>query len=220
MEERRHPHPPDLGGGPTRRQPPTRHRISGRAPLPGSGAASHFGHVDDGGPRSLFGAGARSLQIGRLSSGRRGFADLVTGGLKRGRSLARSQIPRNRHIRRHEDEARRSDTQLLMEARTCAEPFGVFYERRFASVLAFFRRRVTVPEEASTLRPRVRRRLASVPRFRPGPEPPQAWLFAIARHKLNEACVGVAFRTRRGGGLRCSRSSWTRRRSRSSRRPH
>ena len=29
--------------------------------------------------------------------------------------------------------------------------------------------------------------LASVPRFQPGPEPAQAWLFAIARHKLSEA---------------------------------
>jgi hypothetical protein len=34
----------------------------------------------------------------------------------------------------------RSDTELLLAARTCAEPFGVFYERHFASVLAFFRR--------------------------------------------------------------------------------
>ena len=86
------------------------------------------------------------------------------------------------------DEARRSDTQLLMEARTCAEPFGVFYERHFASVLAFFRRRVTGPEEAFDLAAETfAAALASVPRFRPGPEPPLAWLFAIARHKLSEA---------------------------------
>ena len=86
------------------------------------------------------------------------------------------------------DEARRSDTQLLMEARTCAEPFGVFYERHFASVLAFFRRRVAGPEEAFDLAAETfAAALASVPRFRPGPEPPQAWLFAIARHKLSEA---------------------------------
>ena len=83
---------------------------------------------------------------------------------------------------------RRSDTQLLLEARSCAEPFGVFYERHFASVLAFFRRRVTGPEEAFDLAAETfAAALASVPRFRPGPEPPQAWLFAIARHKLNEA---------------------------------
>lgn len=87
-----------------------------------------------------------------------------------------------------EDDARRSDAQLLMEARTCAEPFGVFYERHFVSVLAFFRRRVAGPEEAFDLAAETfAAALASVPRFRPGPEPPQAWLFAIARHKLSEA---------------------------------
>jgi len=86
------------------------------------------------------------------------------------------------------DEARRSDTQLLIEARTCAEPFGVFYERHFASVLAFFRRRVAGPDEAFDLAAETfAAALAAVPRFRPGPEPPQAWLFAIARHKLSEA---------------------------------
>jgi hypothetical protein len=38
-----------------------------------------------------------------------------------------------------------SDRDLLVDARTNAEPFGVFYERYFASVLAFFRRRVPGP---------------------------------------------------------------------------
>jgi hypothetical protein len=40
------------------------------------------------------------------------------------------------------DRKQRSDTELLLAARTCSEPFGVFYERHFASVLAFFRRRL------------------------------------------------------------------------------
>jgi DNA-directed RNA polymerase specialized sigma24 family protein len=44
-----------------------------------------------------------------------------------------------------------SDRDLLVAARTNAEPFGVFYERYFASVLAFFRRRVPGPEEAFDL---------------------------------------------------------------------
>jgi hypothetical protein len=44
-----------------------------------------------------------------------------------------------------------SDTELLLAARTCSEPFGVFYERHVASVLAFFRRRVPGPEEAFDL---------------------------------------------------------------------
>jgi RNA polymerase sigma factor (sigma-70 family) len=86
------------------------------------------------------------------------------------------------------DEARRSDTQLLIEARTCAEPFGVFYDRHFAAVLAFFRSRVTGPEEAFDLAAETfAAALASVHRFRPGPAPPQAWLFAIARHTLSQA---------------------------------
>jgi RNA polymerase sigma-70 factor (ECF subfamily) len=82
----------------------------------------------------------------------------------------------------------RSDADLLLEARTHAEPFGVFYERHFASVLAFFRRRVPGPEEAFDLAAETfAAALASVPRYQPGPEPTQAWLFAIARHKLSEA---------------------------------
>jgi len=86
------------------------------------------------------------------------------------------------------NEKQRSDTELLLAARTCSEPFGVFYERHFASVLAFFRRRVPGPEEAFDLAAETfAGALASLPRFQPGPEPPQAWLFAIARHKLSEA---------------------------------
>jgi RNA polymerase sigma factor (sigma-70 family) len=82
----------------------------------------------------------------------------------------------------------RSDTELLVAARTCSEPFGAFYERHIASVLAFFRRRVPGPEEAFDLAAETfAAALTSVPRFEPGPEPPQAWLFAIARNKLSEA---------------------------------
>jgi RNA polymerase sigma factor (sigma-70 family) len=85
----------------------------------------------------------------------------------------------------------RSDADLLLAARTCSEPFGVFYERHFAPVLAFFRRRVHGPEEAFDLAAETfAAALASVPRFQPGPEPPQAWLFAIARHTLSEALRG------------------------------
>ena len=82
----------------------------------------------------------------------------------------------------------RPDTELLLAARTSSEPFGVFYERHVNSVLAFFRRRVSGPEEAFDLTAETfAAALASVPRFEPGPEPPQAWLFAIARNKLSEA---------------------------------
>jgi RNA polymerase sigma-70 factor (ECF subfamily) len=83
---------------------------------------------------------------------------------------------------------KRSDTELLLGARASSEPFGVFYERHFPSVLAFFRRRVAGPEEAFDLAAETfAAALASVPRFEPGPEPPRAWLFAIARHKFSEA---------------------------------
>src|SRR5687767_9671032 len=67
------------------------------------------------------------------------------------RSAERSQFPRNRHIEGMRKAEQCSDTDLLLAARTCAEPFGVFYERHFASVLAFFRRRVPGPEEAFDL---------------------------------------------------------------------
>src|SRR5215207_10368464 len=83
---------------------------------------------------------------------------------------------------------RRSDSELLLEARTGSESFGVFYERHVTSVLAFFRRRVPGPEEAFDLTAETfAAALTSVSRFEPGPEPPRAWLFAIARHKLSEA---------------------------------
>ncbi len=82
----------------------------------------------------------------------------------------------------------RSDTELLLASRTTSEPFGLFYERHVAAVLAFFRRRVPGSEEAFDLTAETfAAALASVSRFEPGPEPPRAWLFAIARHKLSEA---------------------------------
>jgi RNA polymerase sigma-70 factor (ECF subfamily) len=86
------------------------------------------------------------------------------------------------------DEQRRTDSELLLAARVSAELFGVFYERHFPSVLAFFRRRTPGPEEAFDLAAETfAAALAAVPRFRPGPEPAQAWLFAIARNKLSES---------------------------------
>ena len=87
-----------------------------------------------------------------------------------------------------EDEEQRTDGELLLAARVSAEPFGVFYERHFASVLAFFRRRTSGAEEAFDLAAETfAAALVAVPRFQPGPEPAQAWLFAIARNKLSES---------------------------------
>lgn len=88
-------------------------------------------------------------------------------------------------------EEQRTDSELLLAARISAEAFGFFYERHFASVLAFFRRRTRGPEEAFDLAAETfAAALAAVPRFRPGPEPAQAWLFAIARNKLSESVRG------------------------------
>jgi RNA polymerase sigma factor (sigma-70 family) len=80
------------------------------------------------------------------------------------------------------------DSELLVAARTCAEAFGVFYERHFTTVLAFFRRRVPGVEEAFDLAAETfAAALGSLSRYQPGPEPARAWLFAIARNKLSEA---------------------------------
>ena len=98
---------------------------------------------------------------------------------------------------------RPSDAELLLAARTSSEPFGVFYERHVASVLAFFRRRVPAPEEAFDLTAETfAAALAAVPRFEPGPGPPRAWLFAIGRHKLSEALRGSRIQDEAGAGSR------------------
>src|SRR5918994_1348287 len=104
------------------------------------------------------------------------------------RGCPRSQLTWNCHIGGVKSWEQCPDVELLLAARSCPEPFGVFYERHFASVLGFFRRRVPGPEEAFDLAAETfAAALGSVPRFQPGPEPAQAWLFAIARHKLSEA---------------------------------
>jgi RNA polymerase sigma factor (sigma-70 family) len=73
-------------------------------------------------------------------------------------------------------------------ARESGAAFGAFYERHFASVLAFFRRRTAGPEEAFDLAAEAfAAALSALPRYEPAPEPALAWLFAIARNKLSES---------------------------------
>ena len=48
---------------------------------------------------------------------------------------SRSQIAWNCHIGGMNSAEQRSDNELLLAARTCSEPFGVFYARHVASVL-------------------------------------------------------------------------------------
>jgi hypothetical protein len=58
----------------------------------------------------------------------------------RSHRLSRSQIAWSCHMGGMSSAEQRSDTELLLAARTSPEPFGVFYERHMTSVLAFFRR--------------------------------------------------------------------------------
>ena len=82
----------------------------------------------------------------------------------------------------------RSDGELLKAAREDPDAFAAFYERHFPSVLGFFRARVLGEDAAFDLTAETfAAALQALPRFRLGPEPPTAWLFAIARHKLSES---------------------------------
>ncbi|MGI8757090.1 MAG: RNA polymerase sigma factor [Acidimicrobiales bacterium] len=78
------------------------------------------------------------------------------------------------------------DHELLVVARTDATAFGVFYRRHVHAVHSYFRRRVGSGEVAFDLTAETfAAALAAVPRYAPGPEPAEAWLFAIARNTLS-----------------------------------
>jgi RNA polymerase sigma factor (sigma-70 family) len=65
------------------------------------------------------------------------------------------------------------------------EDFGRFYDRYVEALLAYFQRRLRDPEAAADLTAETfAAALAARRRFRPGPAPPTAWLFAIAQRKL------------------------------------
>src|SRR5665213_2250669 len=80
---------------------------------------------------------------------------------------------------------RESDDRLLAAAAEDAAAFSGFYRRYEPVMLTYFARRVGDPELAADLTVEV---FAAVPlscaRYRPGQAPAQAWLFAIAQHKL------------------------------------
>lgn len=80
---------------------------------------------------------------------------------------------------------RESDDQLLAVAAEDAAAFSAFYRRYEPAMLAYFVRRVGDPEVAADLTMEVFAAvLVSCARYRPGRAPAQAWLFAIAQHKL------------------------------------
>ncbi|HKN93806.1 MAG TPA: RNA polymerase sigma factor [Thermoleophilaceae bacterium] len=79
----------------------------------------------------------------------------------------------------------RDDRELL--AATAREPaaFGVFYRRNVPLIVAYFADRTQDPELAADLTAETfAAALHASRRYRPGPEPAAAWLFAIARSKL------------------------------------
>jgi RNA polymerase sigma-70 factor (ECF subfamily) len=86
------------------------------------------------------------------------------------------------------DEDPRDDRELI--AATAREPaaFGVFYRRNVSSLVAYFLDRTHNPELAADLSAETfAAALAASRRYRPGPEPAAAWLFAIARSKLADS---------------------------------
>lgn len=86
------------------------------------------------------------------------------------------------------DEDPRDDRELI--AATAREPaaFGVFYRRNLGSIVAYFVDRTHDPELAADLTAETfAAALAASRRYRPGPAPAAAWLFAIARSKLADS---------------------------------
>jgi RNA polymerase sigma factor (sigma-70 family) len=81
-----------------------------------------------------------------------------------------------------------SDDNLL--ARTPHDPdaFAAFYRRHERTVIGFFMRRTSDPELSADLTAETfAAALLSAERYRPGPQPATAWLFGIARHKLQRS---------------------------------
>jgi RNA polymerase sigma factor (sigma-70 family) len=79
----------------------------------------------------------------------------------------------------------RDDRELLAATRREPAAFGVFYRRNLAPLVAYFVDRTRDAELAADLTAETfAAALAASRRYRPGPEPAAAWLFAIARSKL------------------------------------
>jgi len=88
-------------------------------------------------------------------------------------------------MRRWEDS---DDGELLAATRDDPQAFAVFYRRHVPAVLAFFSRRTHSRELSLDLTAEVfASALEASPRFRAGPEPVRAWLYAIARNVLADS---------------------------------
>jgi RNA polymerase sigma-70 factor (ECF subfamily) len=88
-------------------------------------------------------------------------------------------------MRRWEDS---DDGALLAATPDDPQAFAVFYRRHAPAVLGFFSRRTHSSELALDLTAEVfASALEASPRFRSGPEPARAWLYAIARNVLTDS---------------------------------
>lgn len=82
----------------------------------------------------------------------------------------------------------RTDEQLLVASTHDNRAFAVFYRRHAERVLRYFAARTAEPELAADLMAETfAAAFIAAHRFRPGPEPPVAWLFVIAHRKLVDA---------------------------------
>ena len=78
-----------------------------------------------------------------------------------------------------------TDAELLAACHAQEEPFAVFYRRHERLVAGWLMRRCGRAELTADLLAEVfAAAYLAAPRFRPGPQPAQAWLLGIARHKL------------------------------------
>ena len=81
-----------------------------------------------------------------------------------------------------------ADEALLVAGRNDGRAFGLFYERRVDSVLAFFLRRTGDRELAADLTAETfAAALSALPRYRPERSTALAWLFTIANHKMADS---------------------------------
>jgi RNA polymerase sigma factor (sigma-70 family) len=98
-----------------------------------------------------------------------------------------------------------TDAELLRRAGRDPDAFAVFYRRHAGAVLTFFWNRTACAETAADLAAETfAQAYLSRRRYRPGPAPATAWLFAIARHQFSHyvRSASVASRGRARLGMR------------------
>lgn len=81
-----------------------------------------------------------------------------------------------------------SDEELLLKSADAPDAFAIFYRRHVERVLRYFATRTDSAEQAADLMAETfASAFTAARRFRPGPEPPVAWLFTIAQRRLTDA---------------------------------